>query len=142
MGRGYWLPPNHENLVASDGFYVECDRVYGADIDAGWENFLKAVCRKLKIKDHTFQKVCEWKSSGMGQSRFILLQNRHVDIIAEDADGYVAVFAIIPEGNPAPGFAKRSFPRYLAMLKEILTELYPGAVFKRSNYRDLQRLSE
>lgn len=140
MGRGYWLPPNHEALVASDGFYVECDSVYGADIDAGWESFLEVLCRKLKIKENTFQQVCEWKTSGMGQSRFVLVRNRHVDIIAEDSDGYVAVYAIIPENNAAPGFAKRSFPRYLAMLKEILTELYPGAVFKRHNYRDLQKI--
>ena len=141
MGRGYWLPPNHEELVASDGFYVESDCVYGADLAAGWEAFLQTVCKKMKFKDNTFQKVCEWKSCGMGQSRFVLLQNRHVEIIAEDADGYVAVYAIIPEDNPAPGFAKRSFPRYLAMLKDVLTELYPGAVFKRRNSQHLQQVS-
>ena len=140
MGRGYWLPPNYEELAASDGFYVEADRVYGADIATGWESFLETVCRKLKIKDYTFQTICEWKSCGMGQSRFVLLQNRHVDIIAEDADGYVAVYAIIPEDNAAPGFARRSFPRYLAMLKEILIELYPGAVFKRRNSQHLQKI--
>lgn len=140
MGRGYWLPPNHADLVESDGFYIEADSVYGNDIDTGWENFLTQVCNKLKIKEVTFKKVCEWKSCGMGQSRFVLVRNRHVDIIAEDSDGYVAVYAIIPEDNAAPGFAKRSFPRYLAMLKEILTELYPGAVFKRQNYRDLQKV--
>ena len=140
MGRGYWLPPNHSELVASDGFYVECDAVYGDDLEAGWDSLLNTVCRKLKIKDSTFQKVCEWESCGMGQNRFVLLKNRHVDIIAEDADGYVAVYAIIPEDNAAPGFAKRSFPRYLAMLKEILTELYPGAVFKRRNSQHLQKV--
>lgn len=140
MGRGYWLPPNHKALVASDGFYVESDAVYGDDLAVGWEIFLDGVCRKLKIRERTFQKVCEWKSCGIGQSRFVLLQNRHVDIIAEDADGYVAVYAIIPEDNVAPGFAKRSYPRYLAMLKEILTELYPGAVFKRLNSQHLQQV--
>lgn len=140
MGRGYWLPPNHDELVASDGFYIEADRVYGDDISTGWDNFLKMLCRKLKFKDNTFQEVCEWESCGMGQSRFVLLKNRHVDIIAEDADGYVAVYAIISEDNVAPGFAKRSFPRYLAMLKEMLTELYPGAVFKRRNSQHLQKV--
>lgn len=140
MGRGYWLPPNHAELVASDGFYIEADRVYGDDISTGWDSFLKTLCRKLKFKDNTFQEVCEWKSCGMGQSRFVLVRNRHVDIIAEDANGYVAVYAIIPEDNAAPGFAKRSFPRYLAMLKEMLTELYPGAVFKRRNSQHLQKV--
>ena len=140
MGRGYWLPPNHAELVASDGFYIEAGKVYGDDISTGWDSLLKTLCRKLKIKDNTFQEVCEWKSCGMGQSRFVLVQNRHVDIIAEDADGYVAVYAIIPEDNVAPGFAKRSFPRYLAMLKEMLTELYPGAVFKRRNSQHLQKV--
>ena len=28
MGRGYWLPPAHENLAACDGFYVEAYRPY------------------------------------------------------------------------------------------------------------------
>ena len=57
MGRGYWLPPNHEELVASDGFYIEADRVYGDDISTGWDSFLKTLCRKLKFKDNTFQEV-------------------------------------------------------------------------------------
>lgn len=140
MGRGYWVPPNHEQLVASDGFYVEAGSVYGSDISSGWEQFLETACRKMKIKDSTLRKVCEWKPCGMGQSRFVLLQNRHVDIVAEDSDGYVAVYAIIPEDNVAPGFAKRSFTRYLIMLKETLIELYPGAVFKRKNYRNLQKV--
>ena len=31
MGRGYWLPPQHDNLTASDGFYVDSSAVYGSD---------------------------------------------------------------------------------------------------------------
>lgn len=28
MGRGYWLPPQHDKLTASDGFYVDSSAVY------------------------------------------------------------------------------------------------------------------
>ena len=76
----------------------------------------------------------------MGQDYFVLLYNRHIEIIVEDADGYVAIYAIIPDTCEAPGFAKRSFPRYLAMLKETLTELYPGAVSKRINSQHIKKV--
>ena len=69
-----------------------------------------------------------------------MLNNRHVEIIVEDADSYVAVYVIVPEDCAAPGFAKRSFPRYLAMLKETLTELYPGAISKRINSQHIKKV--
>ena len=140
MGRGYWLPPQHDNLTASDGFYIDSSAVYADGISAGWNKLLDSVSEKLIFKEKTFDKFCNWKTCGLGQSYFVLLCNRHVEVIAEDADGYVAVYAIIPETCEAPGFAKRSFPRYLALLKETLTELYPGAVSKRLNSQHIKRV--
>ena len=140
MGRGYWLPPGHDKLVASDGFYIDSSAVYENDISAGWNKLLDTVSKRLIFKEKTFNKFCNWKSCGLGQNYFVLLYNRHVEIIVEDADGYVAIYAIIPEDSKAPGFAKRSFPRYLAMLKETLTELYPGAVSKRINSQHIKKV--
>ena len=140
MGRGYWLPPQHDNLTASDGFYVDSSAVYGSDISAGWDKLLDSVSKRLIFKEKTFNKFCNWKSCGLGQNYFVLLYNRHVEIIVEDADGYVAVYAIIPDTCETPGFAKRSFPRYLTMLKETLTELYPGAVSKRINSQHIKKV--
>lgn len=140
MGRGYWLPPNHDNLIASDGFYIESSAVYGNDISAGWDRLLDSVSKKMMFKERTFNKFCNWKSCGLGQSYFVMLNNRHVEIIVEDADSYVAVYVIVPEDCAAPGFAKRSFPRYLAMLKETLTELYPGAISKRINSQHIKKV--
>ena len=140
MGRGYWLPPQHDKLTASDGFYIDSSAVYENDISAGWDKLLDSVSKKLIFKEKTFNKLCDWKSCGLGQNYFGLLHNRHVEIIAEDADGYVAVYVIIPDSCEAPGFAKRSFPRYLAMLKETLTELYPGAVYNRINSQHIKKV--
>lgn len=133
MGRGYWLPPQSENLVAFDGFYVNSNAVYKADPDVDWQLFLERVGRRMLVKERSFCKVHRWKSCGTGQSRFVILQNRHVDIIAEDVDDYIAVYVIIPEDCASPGFAKRSFPRYVDMLQEVLTGLYPGNIRKRVN---------
>ena len=33
MGRGYWLPPQHDNLTASDGFYIDSSAVYADGIN-------------------------------------------------------------------------------------------------------------
>lgn len=132
MGRGYWLPPAHENLFAYDGFYIDSNAVYKENPDQGWENLLYKLCVKMAYREKTLRKVCDWRTCGAGQSRFVVLQNRHVDIIAED-DGYIAVYVIIPEDCECPGFAKRSFPQYVSLLKAVLIDMYPGSVRKRVN---------
>lgn len=138
MGRGYWLPPAHENLAACDGFYVEAEAIYTSDPYDDWEKFINTLSAKLSYRENTLKKICEWKSCGAGQSRYVVLQNRHVDIIADDADGYVAVYVIIPEYCTHPGYAKRSFPQYLSLLQNVLTEMYPGSVHKRLNSQHIK----
>ena len=85
-----------------------------------------------------WKKICAWKPCGAGQSRYVVLRNRHVDIIADDADGYVAVYAVIPEDCEYPGFAKRSFPQYVSLLQKVLTDMYPGSIRKRINSQHIQ----
>lgn len=133
MGRGYWLPPSYENLAACDGFYIDAGAVYTDNPYDDWEKFINTLSFKLSYREKTLKKICAWKPCGAGQSRFVVLQNRHVDIIADDADGYVAVYVIIPEDCEHPGFAKRSFPQYLSLLQTVLTEMYPGSIRKRLN---------
>lgn len=140
MGRGYWLPPCQELLIASDGFYVDSSAVYGDDISAGWDRLLDSVSKRLIFKEKTLNRICDWRSCGLGQNYFVLLCNSQVEIIAEDADGYVAVYAIVPGSLDAPGIARRAFPRYVALLKDTLTELYPGAVSKRINSQHIQKV--
>lgn len=133
MGRGYWLPPAHENLPAYDGFYIASSAVYKQNPDQDWEDLLNKLCTKMAYHEKTLQRICDWKACGAGQSRFVVLQNHHVDIIAEDNDDYIAVYAIIPEDCERPGFSKRSFPQYVSLLKAVLTDMYPGNVRKRIN---------
>ena len=133
MGRGYWLPPRAKDLAACDGFYIDSGAVYTGELEQDWNRFLELLCKKLRFHERTLQRVCEWKPCAAGQSRFVVLQNRHVDIVCEDADDFVAVYVLIPEDCEAPGFAKRSFKRYLEILQTVLTDLYPGSVCKRIN---------
>ena len=74
----------------------------------------------------------------MGQNYFVLLCNSQVEIIAEDADGYVAVYAIVPGSVDAPGIARRAFPRYVALLKDTLTGLidsrYAGRIYRQNRH--------
>lgn len=138
MGRGYWLPPSHKNLVAYDGFYIDSNAVYKENPDKDWENLLNLLCVKMAYREKTLRKFCDWRSCGAGQSRFVVLQNRHVDIIAEDDDGYIAVYVIIPEDSECPGFAKRSFPQYISLLKSVLIDMYPGSIRKRINSQHVE----
>lgn len=136
MGHGYWLPPEHEKLPAFDGFFVDSEAVYtGADITSDWNSFLDTICSKIKHIDSTLKKICKWQSCGMGQNRFVLLQNRDVDIIAEEMDDYIAVYAIISEECENIGYAKRLFQKYVNGLKNVLTTLYPGHVRHRGNFQ-------
>lgn len=91
MGRGYWLPPGAKQLAAYDGFYIDGKAVYKQGVEQGWENLLAMLCQRIPIKEKTFQKNCEWRSCKAGLCRFVVLQNRYADIVADDADGYVAV---------------------------------------------------
>ena len=90
----YWRPPAYENLAACDGFYIEAEAVYTGDPYDDWEKFINTLSVKLSYREKTLEKICAWKPCGAGQSRYVVLRNRHVDIIADDADGYVAVYAL------------------------------------------------
>ena len=140
MGRDYWLPPGYENLIAFDGLYVKSEVVYGEDINAGWERFLTDVSMKMQEKEGSFQGLFEWRSSGIGQSCFVMLQNTNAKIIAEDTGRYVAIYVIIPEECVNPLAAKRAFPRYCSLLKITLTELYPDAVYKLIDLRHIEKV--
>lgn len=133
MGRGYWLPPSCETLIAYDGFYIDSNAVYTDSLELGWNDFINTLCKKMSFYDKTLEKQCSWKSCGVGQSRFVILKNRHIDIIAEDVDDYIAVYAVIAEDCICPGFAKRSFPKYISILQTVLTNMYPGNIRKRIN---------
>lgn len=132
MGRGYWLPPQSENLPACDGFYIDSQAAYD-DSSGDWEIFLDKLCNKIQLGERTLEKRCCWKPCTVGQSRFVVLQNHHVDIVVEDVDDYIAVYALIPEDCAMPDFAKKSFPRYINILHHTLTEMYPGKIRKRIN---------
>ena len=141
MGRGFWLPPGADNLPLYDGFYIDSKAVYtGDDMTADWQDFLDKVCGLLQKRNNSLQKRCEWFPCDLGQSRFVLMENECVQIIAEDADGYIAVYAIVPETCACNSRAKQAFPFVLQNLKDTLIELYPGAVSRRLNSQHTERV--
>ncbi len=141
MGRGYWLPPGAETLPLYDGFYVDCKAVYtGDDLTTDWQAFLDKVCGAMQEECGTMQRLCDWVPCDLGQSRFVLLQNEMVQIIAEDADGYIAIYAIVPETCVSKAMAKHLFDGILQKLRCVLTGLYPGFVAKRLNSQHIEKV--
>lgn len=111
MDRGYWLPPGYRKMAAYGGYYIQADAVYtSADIDADWDAFLKKCCAALLYSIPSMQKVCKWVTDGT--SRFVLTADALVEIIAEDNEDYVAVYAIVPVSCAKPKAAKRHFPQW------------------------------
>lgn len=141
MARGYWLPENYENLPACDGFYVDADAVYAnGNVEDVWETVVDSCIEKLIFKDPTLIRCGSWRENPKGPQRFVLARNDKVDIILEDVERHLAVYALIPEDCEFPGYAKRSFPKYLRILKESLTELYPGHIRHRTNSWNVQKV--
>lgn len=133
IDRGYWIPPCSDQFPACDGFYVKSDAVFTETSEEEWDTFLNNVCKRMCYKEQSLHKVCAWKNYCTGQSLLLILQNRHVDIIAEALDDYIAIYILIPRDCAMPGMAKRSFSKYLNALRESLIELYPGKIRKRIN---------
>ena len=141
MGRGYWLPPGAENLYAYDGFYVDTAAVYSdTDIESGWQRFLDNVCGGLTKRDVSYKKVCNWMPCDLGQSRFVLLESDYNQVIAEEADGYIAVYVIIPENKRPTAIAKRLLTVSVINLRDTLLKLYPGAISKRKNSQHIEKV--
>ena len=138
MGRGYWYPPGAENLTACDGFLVDSRAVYKDEIGNDWDAFLNTVCEGLKRYNPELETVKNWQSVDAGEARYVLLTDGFVQIIAEDTDGYVAAFVIIPENTRGETKAKRLFGRYYSDLKTLLVNNYPGFVKKRLNSQHLE----
>lgn len=138
MERGYWLPPRAKYLAAYAGFYIDSETVYQGNVDNGWEQMLEGLCQKLTGYDTSFQKQCAWTNGQTGRNRFVILKNEKVEIIGEDNDEYVAVFVIIPEECQKLEDAKCVFPRYVALLRAALSELYPGHILKRINSQHIK----
>lgn len=138
MGRGYWYPPNGENLAACDGFFIDAQAVYQKEIENDWNAFLSTVCEGMRRKDPNLQTVKNWETVDAGTARYVLLTDGSVEVIAEDTDGYVAVFVIIPETTRNKEKAKRMFGKYYSDLKKLLCDSYPGFVKKRLNSQYLE----
>ena len=137
MARGYWQPPNRDRLLACDGFFIHADAVPGKDPEKSWDLFLELVSSNLQKKMNWLKIKKEWKAVSGSQSRFVLMYDDHVDFVVEESRGYYAIFVLIPETCDYPKSAKKCFWEYRYNLRQTLTELFPGCVKYRKNYRQL-----
>ena len=141
MGRGYLVPNGAEDLVAFDCFYIDREAVYTGDNEYDdWSRFVEYCTEQLIIAVPSFHPVMTWTAHKTGQKRFVLVQNRYVDVTADEADDYVAVFVVIPEDCESPGQVKRTFSHYTEQLESVLKTKYPGRVTHRINSREAQRV--
>ena len=137
MARGYWQPPNSENLIACEGFYVSLEALKVEDTEIRWNKFLEQVSNELQNNEMPLKIKKVWKKIDGGQSRFVLMCDNCVDIVAEETKGYYAIYALIPEDCIVPNLAKAQFWKYKLYLKNSLLKLYPGFIKQRKNYRQL-----
>ena len=137
MARGYWQPPNSENLIACEGYYIPFKALNIQDTEIRWNSFLEQVSNELQHKENSLKVKKEWKTVDGEQSRFVILSDNCVDIVAEESRGYYAIYVLIPENCLVPNLAKHYFWKYKLDLKKTLIELYPGNVKQRKNYREL-----
>lgn len=144
--RGYWLPDGYENLAKYDGYYIKKEAIYKTKDDLfDWEKFIIEVASELIQKDHTLLPIADYRHIA-GHSRFVLVRNTEVVIIVEEFEGpkghkderYVAVFVIIPEDCAILKDEKRVFNRYVSQLLSVLSNTYPGHVYKRVDSRKLK----
>lgn len=139
MERGFWLPPGYREMVAYGGYYIQADAIYTtADIDADWDAFLQKCCAALLRAIPSMGIACKWVTDG--PSRFVLVADPLVEIVAEDNEGYVAVYAIVPASCAKPKAAKRHFSAVEKKLKQALCSLYPGQVWQRLNSQHIRRV--
>lgn len=137
MGRGLWLPPNKDSLVAFEGFFVEKNAVTNDEDMDDSTKFLEQVKAELKKLEPTLTEKCAWVTTGGREQMFVLMQDNLIKIIADEDDKYFIVYAIIADDCETPDKAEYVFTRYVYSLKRSLMSLYPGRVMKRVNYRKL-----
>ena len=137
MPRGYWQPPNSENLIACEGYYIPFKALNIQDTEIRWNSFLEQVSNELQHKENSLKVKKEWKTVDGEQSRFVILSDNCVDIVAEESRGYYAIYVLIPENCLVPNLAKSQFWKYKLYLKNSLLKLYPGFIKQRKNYRQL-----
>ena len=139
MGHRYWMPENHENLAACEGFYIENKIFFGMDIPntKQWDKSIAELVTKLKRFIPGMDTVNDWKSNS-GIHRYILLCNDSAEIILGEDEHYASIFLIILESRDDDTKAKREFKSILESLRNYLMHKYPNEVYRRKNTWNLE----
>lgn len=134
--RGIELPAGTENRKYSDGFYVANSAVFTTDDPTrDWDMFTafltvqtNAAFAKLKVNPH-------YEETEDKRRIYVFAENDRMKMILDGQDKYIAVFLVADDG-----MTELVFNTCLNTLKNILVFGYKGSIFKRINYRKVERV--
>ena len=137
--RGYWLPPGYEKLEAFDGFFLKSDAVFISDNPTrDWDMFLHILKSSFTEAFPDFKTVQQWETVPDEEGIYVLLEGDVVKLIVDDSDGYIAVYLIVQNKRSAQ--AVPDLRGYISALENLLCSYYPKSVYRRINYRELQKI--
>ena len=134
--RGIELPAGTESRKNSGGFYIANKAVFTTDNPArDWDMFTAFLSVQVKKALPLFTDKPHYEDTKSGRKAYVFAENDRMKLIVDGQTEYTAVFLT------AVGFMpEHIFNTYLETLKNILVYGYKGFVFKRINYRKVEKV--
>ena len=134
--RGIELPAGTEDLKNSGGFYIANKAVFTTDNPArDWDMFTAFLSVQVKKALPLSTSLPHYEDTKGGRKAYVFAENDRMKLIVDGQTEYTAVFLT------AAGFMpEHIFNTYLETLKNILDYGYKGFVFKRINYRKVEKV--
>ena len=134
--RGIELPAGTENIKKSGGFYIANKAVFTTDNPSrDWDMFTAFLSVQVKKALSLSAALPHYEDTKSGRKAYVFAENDRMKLIVDGQTEYTAVFLT------AAGFMpEHIFNAYLETLKNILVYGYKGFVFKRINYRKVEKV--
>ena len=134
--RGIELPAGTENIKNSGGFYIANKAVFTTDNPTrDWDMFTAFLSVQVKKALPLSTSLPHYEDTKGGRKAYVFAENDRMKLIVDGQTEYTAVFLT------AAGFMpEHIFNTYLETLKNILVYGYKGFVFKRINYRKVEKV--
>ena len=134
--RGIELPAGTENIKNSGGFYIANKAVFTTDNPArDWDMFTAFLSVQVKKALPLSTDEPHYEDTKSGRKAYVFAENDRMKLIVDGQTEYTAVFLT------AAGFMpEHIFNTYLETLKNILASGSQGFLFKRLNYRKVEKV--
>ena len=134
--RGIELPAGTENIKNSGGFYIANKAVFTTDNPArDWDMFTAFLSVQVKKALPLSTSLPHYEDTKSGRKAYVFAENDRMKLIVDGQTEYTAVF--LTASGSVPQYI---FNAYLETLKNILVYGYKGFVFKRINYRKVEKV--